>query len=144
MIEVTIRQKIERPADEVFAFLADASNNPRWQKGMVACTWEEDAIGVGAHYRQEARFLGRPIVSRFVVTAYEPGRSISIETVESTFPIQVTRSVEPDGDGCVAQAVVSGEPAGVFKLFGPLMKPMLEGSVTKDYARLASLLEARA
>ena len=142
MIQVLIKQAIDRPAAEVFAFLADASNNPKWQKGMVSCRWtDEGPIQVGAHYQQEARFLGRAIVSKFVVTELIEGRSISIKTVESTFPIQVTRSVEKTPTGCVAIAEVSGEPSGIFKLLGPLMRPMLESSVKKDYRRLRELLE---
>ncbi|MCP4872585.1 MAG: hypothetical protein GY898_28170 [Proteobacteria bacterium] len=142
-MKVTIRQPIKRPAAEVFEYLADASNNPKWQKGMVACTWEGDGpIAVGSRYRQEAQMMGKPIVSLFEVTALEPGRSVSIATIESTFPIQVTRSVEETPDGCVAQADVSGEPGGCFALLGPLMGPMLRSAVTKDYKRLASLLES--
>ena len=30
---------IDRPAAEVFAFLADFANNPRWQGGMRDCRW---------------------------------------------------------------------------------------------------------
>jgi hypothetical protein len=33
--------------------------------------------------------MGKNIKSSFVVTEFEPGRRIAIETVESTFPIQV-------------------------------------------------------
>lgn len=143
-MQVTIRQAIKRPAAEVFEYLADASNNPTWQKGMVSCTWEGDGpIAVGSRYRQEAGFLGKSILSRFEVTDFEPGIRVSIATIESTFPIQVTRSVEPTDDGCVAQAQVSGEPSGCLKLMGPLMGPMLRNSVSKDYKRLAALLEAR-
>lgn len=91
-MEVRISRDISRPADDVFAFFADASNNPRWQRGMMSCRWSsEPPIAVGSTYDQRARFLGRDIVSSFVVTKFEPGRLIEIETVQSTFPIQVTR-----------------------------------------------------
>jgi len=143
-MRVTVRQAIARPPEEVFEYLADASNNPSWQSGMVACTWEGDGpIALGSRYRQQAKMMGRPIVSLFEVTAFEAGRSISIATIESSFPIQVTRGVEPTADGCIAEAIVSGEPSGCFALLGPLMKPMLRGSVTRDYKRLGILMESR-
>lgn len=143
MIEVTSRVDIDRPADEVFAYVADASNNPQWQDGMVDCRWvTEPPIGVGSVYEQEARMLGRPITSTFEVVAFEPGRSISIETIESTFPIAVTRSVEPlDGDRCRVSAVVRGDASGVFRLGEPLMKRMVQRSVRGDYRRLKEHLE---
>ncbi|MDJ0923740.1 MAG: SRPBCC family protein [Acidimicrobiia bacterium] len=135
---------IARPADEVFAFIADASNNPRWQRGMVACEWMTPApTEVGSRYRQRARFLGRSIESVFEVTALDPGRSITIETIESTFPIKVTRSVEPADDSrCVVRAQISGGPKVPAVLSG-LMRRIAQRSVDSDYDRLVKLLEER-
>ena len=133
---------IDRPADEVFAFLADFENNPSWQGGMRSCEWtSEEHPAVGATYTQEARFMGRRIETRFVVTEYEAGRRISIESTKSTFPIQVTRSVEPLSEGaCRVSAHIRGQPTGVLKLFGSMVKR----SVGKDYGKLKALLETRA
>lgn len=144
MVEVTSEVAIARPAEEVFAFLADAENNPSWQRGMKSCRWTSGGpIEVGSTYEQRAAFLGRPIVSTFVVTDLDPGRSITITTVESTFPITVTRSVEPHGEAaCVVRAQVSGDPSKVFRVAEPAMRWMVQRSVRADYARLKGLLEA--
>lgn len=143
MIEVTSEVAIDRPADEVFAFLADAENNPAWQQGMERCRWTTSPpIREGSTYEQEARMLGKPITSTFEVVEFEPGRRITIRTIESTFPIEVTRSVEPAGEStCIARAHVTGDPSGVFKLAAPLMRRMVERSVRGDYRRLKEHLE---
>lgn len=143
-METTANVVIDRDPETVFAFVADAENNPRWQRGMRSCKWTTDApIGVGSVYAQEARFLGRPVISTFEVTDFQPGRSITITTIESTFPITVTRRVEPRNDGGAwVSATVRGEPSGIFRLFGPLLRPMLERSVAKDYERLKRTLES--
>ena len=138
---------IDRPADEVFDLLADASNNPRWQNGMRSCSWtSEPPIGVGSTYRQHARFLGRDVRSTFVVVEYEPGRRIVIKSVESTFPIQVDRSVAAIGaDSCRVTALVSGGPSGRgARLLGPLLGRMAQRSIDGDYDRLVSILESNA
>jgi len=140
-IESTVR--VECHAEKAFAFIADFENNPNWQGGMVSARWTSDPpVGVGSTYDQEARFMGKTIITRFQVTAYEPGRSISIESVESTFPLQITRRVEPTDTGCVITAHVRGQPGGLFKLAAPLMRRMVKRSVDKDYARLKALLES--
>ena len=36
-IQVTV--DVARPAADVFAFVSDFENNPRWQRGMVSCRW---------------------------------------------------------------------------------------------------------
>ena len=130
--------EIDRPAEPVFRYLADFENNPQWQGGMQSCRWTSDEAGVvGATYVQEARFLGRRIDTYFVVTELEPGRRISIESTQSTFPIQVTRSVTPTPGGCRVRAHVRGQPTGLLKLFSGLVAR----SVAKDYARLKQMLE---
>jgi uncharacterized membrane protein len=143
MIEVTSEVMIHRPADEVFTFLADAENNPTWQRGMQRCQWTSTPpIREGSTYEQEARMLGKPVTSTFEVVDLEPGRRITIRTIESSFPIEVTRSVEPVGeDRCIARARVTGDPSGVFRLATPLMRKIVERSVRGDYRRLKEHLE---
>ncbi len=142
-MEITSGVEIARPAEEVFAVVADFARNPEWQGGMEHCAWTTPPPhGVGSRYAQRARFLGRPIVTEFEVTAYEPGRSVSIASVQSTFPIQVTRTVEPLGpERCRVTARVRGEPGGLFRLLGPLLRAMVKRSVDRDYAALRRLLE---
>ncbi len=141
MIEVTTAVEVAMPAARAFALVSDAENNPRWQDGMRSCRWATDEeIHVGSIYHQEARFLGRPIRSTFAVTSLEPGRSITIRTIDSTFPIEVTRSVEPLADDrSLVRAVVTGDASGVFRIAEPVLQRMVTRSVRADYRRLAQL-----
>jgi len=144
-MEMTVSRVVARTGDEVFTFFADASNNPKWQDGMVSCQWtSEPPIVIGSTYEQKARFMGREIVSTFEVTKYEPGRLIAIETIKSTFPIQVVRMVEPtDVDSCRVSAHITGGPEkGFAKLVEPLIGRSAQKSVDRDYDRLVQLLES--
>jgi uncharacterized membrane protein len=142
MIEVRASVEIDRPASEVFDYLADMANNPRWQRGMRSCRWtSEPPLRVGSTYDQEASFLGKPITSSFEVTELEPGSRIRIETTGGSMPIDVTRSVEPDGNRSRVVAIVRGDPSGLFRLAAPLMKLAVRSSVGRDYRRLKALLE---
>lgn len=142
-MELAAAQTIDRPADEVFAFVADAANNPRWQRGMRSCAWTSPPpIGMGSTYRQEATFLGRPVVTEFEVVAHEPGRSVTIQSTSGPFPIRVTRSVTPiDPSSCRVEAAITGDPGRFFRLAAPLVQRMAQRSVTADYRRLKALLE---
>lgn len=144
-MRMTAIREIDRPAAEVFEFFADASNNPKWQDGMVSCEWTAPPpIDVGSTYEQHARFMGKDVRSLFAVTEYEPGRSITIETIESTFPIKVQRSVEPTGpNSCMVHAEIGGGPTGLLGLLAPLMRGKAQRSVDSDYDRLKALLESR-
>jgi hypothetical protein len=128
----------------VFDYVADMANNPEWQGGMERCTWTSDPpLRLGSTYDQEARFLGRSIVSSFEVVEYEPGHLIRIKTTGGSMPIDVTRTVEPLGPGrCRVEAVVRGEATGPMRLLGPVLPRLVGRSVDGDYRRLKALLEA--
>jgi uncharacterized membrane protein len=143
MRPVHVTVDVDRPAGDVFAYLSDFSNNPRWQRGMREARWTSPPPhGVGATYDQVARFLGRDVVSSFRVVEHEAGRRTKIASTAGTFPITVTRTVAPLGDGrCRVTAVVEGDAGGVFRMVGPLLRPLVARSVRGDYARLKRLLE---
>ena len=143
MIEIRVDIDIDRPPAEVFGFLSDMAQNPQWQKGMQSCRWtSEPPLGPGSTYDQVAKFLGKEIVASFEVTEFEPGRRIRIETTSGTMPIDVTRTVEPNGGGSSVGALVRGDASGVFRLATPLLRLLVRRSVVRDYRRLKALLES--
>jgi len=142
MIEVRADITVDRSADEVFAYLSDWTNNPNWQRGMESCVWtSEPPLRVGSTYDQEARFLGRPVVSSFEVVEYEPGTLVRITTTSGTMPLDITRRVDSTGPTTSrVRAIVRGGPTGVMRLLNPLMAKIVQRSVTGDYERLRALL----
>lgn len=144
MTHITASVEIERPASEVFGYLADMENNPRWQKGQEHCQWtSEPPLRLGSTYDQEAKFLGKTITSSFEVVEFVPGSTIRIATTSGTMPIDVTREVRPLTDtSCEVSAVVRGDAPFPMRLLGPLLDRIVRSSVTGDYARLKTLLEA--
>lgn len=142
MLEVTSGCVVDRPPGEVFAVISDFEQNPLWQSGMVSCRFITDGhLRVGSQYEQQARFLGRNIVSIFEVIEFDPGRMVKATSIEGTFPITFTRIAEPQGLGTKVTAIVSGDSSGVFRLAAPLMKLIVKRSIDGDYRRLKALLE---
>lgn len=143
MISVSTSIEIDRPAEEVFAFVSDFPNNPRWQRGQVSARWtSEPPLRVGSTYEQHARFLGKDVVNSFVVVEHEPGRRVEFTSTDGSFPITVTRTVEPLGPGRSRfTEAVDGEPKGFFRVAEPLLRPMVARSIRRDFPRLKALLE---
>ncbi len=135
---------VDRSANEVFAFVAEFENNPRWQRGMRSCRWTSPSPrGVGSTYDQVARFLGKEIVSSFRVLEHHPGRRVKITSTSGPFPITETRTVQPLGDGRAhVSAIVEGDAGGFFRIAGPVLRALVARSVRGDYVRLKRLLEA--
>lgn len=143
MTKTVIDIDIMKPPEEVFAYITNFENNPKWQGGMKSCKFtSEGPLGVGTTYEQVASFLGRPILTTFEVIEYKPNRSVKFVSRQSTFPLHILRSVEPIEGGTHVHAVIEGEPTGFFALLGPLLNPMVTRSINKDYAKLKQLLES--
>jgi hypothetical protein len=143
MRAVTVTKDIDVPAADLFGFVSNFENNPRWQRGMRSCRWTSSPPhGVGSTYDQVARFLGKDIVSSFKVLEYDPGRRVKITSTAGPFPITETRVVTPRGErDATVTAIVEGDASGFFRIAGPVLRLLVERSVRGDYARLKHLLE---
>ena len=141
-VETTV--EIDRPATEVFAFVSDVRNNPRFQNGMRSCVWTSPPPpAVGSTYDQVAAFLGRWIVSKFVIEEYEPGRRIRFRSTAGPLGIVERRTVTPLGESRSAvEVILDGDPGTWFRWAGPLLGPMVARSVKADYRRLKVVLES--
>jgi uncharacterized membrane protein len=145
MIRVETSVHIDRPSDEVFAFISNFENNPQWQSGQIEARFTSDGpLRVGSTYDQVAKFLGRRIISTFEVLEYEPGRRVKASSTSGSFPITFTRMVEPAGDGADVSAVIEGDSSGFFKLAEPLLARMVQRSVDTDYRNLKNIMESYA
>ena len=58
---------VERPVEEVFAYLADFTTTTRWDPGTVRTTRESGDGTVGTRYRNVSKFMGRTVELTYVV-----------------------------------------------------------------------------
>lgn len=106
---------IERPPEEVFAFVGDPANNPKWRKNVVRTEWLDDGpMRVGRRGRQTARVLGREWTVEAEIVEWDPPRSATFRTVQGPVTVRSWYRVAPDGTG----SLVTGGGDGGFK--GPL------------------------
>ena len=142
MIRVETRVHIDRHSEEVFAFISNFGNNPKWQSGQLeARVTSEGPLQVGSTYDQVAKFLVRRIESTFEVLEYEPNRRLKAASTSGSFPITFTRLVEARGGGTEVTAIIEGDASGSFKLAEPLLARMVQRSVDSDYQNLKRIME---
>jgi uncharacterized membrane protein len=117
---------INRPASEVFAFVADGENAPRWRTGVLDVQ-RVSGQGVGAVYQQGVRGPGgRRIAADYEVTAYEPDTLLAFKTIAG--PVRPTgefRLQEADGATTLTLSL-QADLGGVKRLFmsGTVQKTM--------------------
>lgn len=143
MIDVSTSIEIDRSADDVFAFVSEFPNNPRWQRGQVSCRWtSEPPLRVGSTYEQHARFLGRDVVNAFEVIDLEPGRRVRFTSTGGSFPLTITRTVDPLGaERARFTETARGDPGRYFRIASPLLRALVARSIRRDFPVLKALLE---
>lgn len=78
MIEVEDSIVIARPIGEVFTFVADQTNAPRWQDGLLEVRRITDGPpGVGTRHVAVRRFMGRKLELTNEYVHYEPNTKIT-------------------------------------------------------------------
>jgi uncharacterized membrane protein len=139
--EMTV--EIDRPQVEVFAFLSDLENDPRWRREWVdAQRTSEGPIGVGTTTSLFAKVLGRRTEVVYAVTEYDPGRAVTWKTVRGPLPLTFRRSVEAEGDGTRVTMGYAGDFRGLLGLLRPLIVPMGKRALRGDLPTLKQLLES--
>ena len=136
---------IERPAHEVFEFVAEAENNPRWRSYVIETTWLDDGpMRVGRRGRQVSRVLGRPMAVIAEIVAWDPPRHVAWKAVQGFATIRTDCTVEPEGGGCRLSIAADGELNGrLLRLLGPLAVGVAKRQAASDMKRLRAALEAR-
>ena len=85
---------IQRPAGEVFAFLADFENIPMWNYAIEETSKASAGpTGVGTRYRQTRSIPGRS-VEEFEVTIFEPARRLAIQGQIGPFQATISYQLE--------------------------------------------------
>ena len=81
---------VERPIDEVFAFVTDARNNPLWQaaSGLKEIRQEPASpVGVGARITEVREVMGQRTEDSSEVTEYEPHSRYARSQIGASGPI---------------------------------------------------------
>jgi len=126
---------IARTPEEVFAFLTDVSNLPKWQSGVHSARRE------GTQIHESRHMLGRELQTTLEIEEEQPPTVFALRAVASPVPFTVRHELEPSGGG--TRLTVTGEgDAGMLPGFAAgIMARRAEKQFRKDFERLKRLLE---
>jgi uncharacterized protein YndB with AHSA1/START domain len=136
---------INRPVEEVFAYVAKGDNWSEWATELVESReTSEGPVGVGTTYTHVAQMLGRRIENGYEVTEYEPNRKFSMKSTSGPVPADVSLTVDSADGGARLDLNVHAEVGGFFKLAEPVIARMMDRQQDANLANLKDLLEAQA
>ncbi len=144
MYEVEGTVVINRPIEEVFAYIANPENASQWQGAVVeAKQTSEGPVGVGTTGQSTSHFLGRRAESTWEVTEYELNRKAALKSTSGPVPYEQSASFESVDEGTKVTMVGEYEVGGFFKLAEPIFTRMGHRQAETDYANLKDILEAQ-
>jgi len=143
MIKIEHSVVINRPIEEIFAFMDNPKNDPKWQSGVLESEQtSEGPAGVGATFREVRKFMGRRFESTLELTKHEPNKNIAWKTTSGPIPFELTATFESVEGGTKIAIVGEVEPGGFFKLAESVVERMLTRQVEADFGNLKDLLES--
>jgi uncharacterized protein YndB with AHSA1/START domain len=132
---------IRRPTEEVFGFLADFENIPKWNYAIAATRKiSEGPVGVGTIY-QQVRSVPSRSEEHFEVTAYNPPRQLEIQGQLGPFPSRLSYALNAIPEGTRVTNTVELELRGPGRLLGRVAVPRVRDAVSANLQKLKELLE---
>jgi uncharacterized protein YndB with AHSA1/START domain len=138
-VEIVREISIGRPVDEVFAFVADARNDPRWCPKVRSV---EQASGGGPGPDARYAVVHKPVPGKperkmeMTCTAFDPPRRIEWREDDGTDLFEVTYDLEPTADGTTMRQTSRATIAAPR-----LLHPLYRAGIGRDVARQLKALK---
>lgn len=143
MVRVEVSTTIDRPTDQVFAFVEDEANIPKWDSDLIKSTkTSEGPTDVGTTFHLDIKpFMGVTEAEGSVV-AYRENELIELLFDLKKMESHVSHIFRSGGNSTHFTRRVEVEPRGFLKFMQPMMKGMIRKRNNEFLATLKQLIES--
>ena len=139
MVKGGMRLHAERPAEDVFDFLADLRNEKRWNPRVRQLTLATPGpIAAGSVFRGEYQGLGTLVTT---LTEYDRPNRIGFRSEGPRAQLEGVFTIGPNGRGAAVTLDATVQPRGLLALLAPVMGPAFRRQNAAAAVRLTRLLE---
>ena len=137
--EVTIH--LDKPVEQVFAFLMDTSKLSTWQSNLIKSEQlTEGPLRTGSRFREVRRINNKETEIQGEITALEPNKHF--ETKTATKPqAMVSYSLDPEQGGTRLKYKFVLITSGLMRLMEPLIASSIKKDTESDFETLKRILE---
>jgi len=143
MFQMSETISINRPPGEVFDFVADLHNYPKWRANLASSTVvTEKSTDVGARCDEEIQMGPRRIPATCQITTFSAGHTYSFQAVSPGLVYDGHVLVEPLDSG--SRFTLSGEVQvdGFLRLLQPIIKGRMRDGVKKEVTAVKAYMES--
>lgn len=142
MIQFSDAIVIARPPREVFAFVADLNNIPKWQAEVVTSkVITPGPTKVGTRFTEDVKMGPRRVTATCEVTEFAADQMMAFKADSSA--ISYTGQIVAELSGTGSRLTISGTATlkGMWRLMQPLMKGEFKKGIAKELAAVKEILE---
>jgi uncharacterized membrane protein len=138
MLEFENRVSIDRPVDQVFSFLSDFENLPKWNYFVLEVNRLSDGpVGIGTRYHQ----VRKTDEQHFRIVEFQPNQRIAVKTLPESSPqLEMRFTLQPEG----TKTHLKDEwklDTGRSALLEKLAAGRIKSAVAENLSKLKQLLE---
>lgn len=133
---------INKPVEEVFAFVTDLRNETRWQPNVQEIRIvSDDTMHKGISFVEIRRLVWRDFVWTFEVTEFIPNARYCFQSTFGTAPSKGCRTFEAVNGGTRITEESEVTLSGLYEAFAPILNRLWQRSREASYNRLKAMLE---
>jgi uncharacterized membrane protein len=143
--------RIDRPIEQVFAFVSDPIQFPQWNSAVQAVRRTSAVRGTSGEtderrstYSMERELPGGRVVNGLEVFVHEQPTEFGIRTTSGPTPFVYDYQFASDGEDTIVHLAASVELAGVAGVLGPLAARAVRRGVDANFTALKRTLEGNA
>jgi uncharacterized protein YndB with AHSA1/START domain len=132
---------IRQPRDDVFQFVADLENAPKWNHALIETRkLTEGPVGVGTEFRQ-VRSVPSRSEETILVTEFEPERRMVVRGDLGPFRATMTYEFEAQGPTTLVTNTAALKADGMVGFAAPIATGRIRDAVAQNLRSLKHLLE---
>lgn len=139
MPHVETSVEIERPQEEVFAYVTDLRNAMEWSTGLVEVTYDGE-LAEGTTGTDVRRMGRKDLAMPWQVTVFAPPSKLVVE-YGAPFPATAAFTFEPTARGTRVTCATELRPRGLWKLLGPVMVREARRTDVVQFGKVKAILE---
>ena len=145
MIRAELATVVDRPVHEVFSYVVDFSNLPRYDRWVEAAEkTSAGPTGVGSTWKHRRVQGRRRFEAPIELVEYEPDRRFVMVTGSNGFDVRSTMTFEARGDTATTMVeVLEMRLSGFVRLFEPMIRRQVPKQGAEVHQRLKEALEGQ-
>jgi hypothetical protein len=145
MIKIEGRVVIDRCPEEIWGFMANLENIPKWDTGILeARQTSEGPQGLGTTLQAVRQYLGRRVILNGVITEYELNKRAAWKIMSRLGTVLACYMFEPVGGRTQLSKLIEVEFTGFYRLLEPVLRhKTIREERDVDLANIKRLLETQ-